>query len=78
MMMAERAAFGIQKKASVSPYKATMTTMPVNHPPAGVRTPDFAFSAVRENDPVAGYALNSEPNVFVTPMAMSSWLASIL
>lgn len=49
-----------------------MTTMAVMIPAAGVRTPDFDFSAERENDPVAGYAPNTEPTVFVTPMAMSS------
>ena len=34
--------------------------------------------AEREKEPVAGYAPKSVPIVFVTPMAMSSWLGSIL
>jgi hypothetical protein len=50
----------------------------VTTPAKGVRTPDFDFKAERENDPVAGYAWNKVPSVFVTPMAMSSWLGLIL
>ena len=34
--------------------------------------------AEREKEPVAGYALNTVPTVFVTPMAISSWLGFIL
>ena len=72
MMMADNPAFGIQKKAGVSPYNATMTTIAVKMPAAGVRTPDLDFSAEREKEPVAGYAPKSVPMVFVTPIAMSS------
>ena len=78
MMIAERPAVGIQKKAGVRPYRATSTTMAVMMPAAGVRTPDLDFSADREKDPVAGYAPNTVPTVFVTPIAMSSWLGLIL
>lgn len=55
-----------------------MTTMPVNMPAIGVRTPHFDFSADREKEPVAGYALKTEPIVFVTPMAINSWFGLIL
>jgi len=55
-----------------------MTTIAVTIPAKGVRTPDCDFKAERENDPVAGYAWNKVPRVFVTPMAMSSWLGLIL
>jgi hypothetical protein len=41
-------------------------------PPAGLRTPDLAFKAEREKEPVAGYAPKQEPTVFVTPIAISS------
>lgn len=78
MMTAESPAVGIQKKAGVKPYKATITTIAVIIPAAGVRTPDFDLSAERENEPVAGYAPKQEPIVFVTPIAMSSWLGLIL
>ena len=78
MIIADRAAVGIQKKAGVKPYRATMTTTPVNHPASGVRTPHLELSAERENDPVDGYALKNVPIVFVTPIAMSSWFGSIL
>ena len=78
MTTAESAALGIQKKAGVRPYRATSTTMAVMMPAAGVRTPDLDFSADREKDPVAGYAPNTVPTVFVTPIAMSSWLGLIL
>lgn len=54
MMTADKAAVGIQKKADVNPYSATITTMAVIIPAAGVRTPDLDFKAERENDPVAG------------------------
>ena len=54
MMTADRAADGIQKKAGVRPYNATMTTIALNKPLAGVLTPDFDCSADRENEPVAG------------------------
>jgi len=72
IMTAERPAIGIQKKASVKPYRATITTTAVTTPAAGVRTPHFDLSAERENDPVAGYAPKTEPTVLVTPMAISS------
>jgi len=78
MIMADKPAVGIQKKAEVRPYNATMTTIAVNTPAKGVRTPDFDLRAEREKDPVAGYAPKQEPTVFVTPMAISSWLGSIL
>lgn len=52
----------------------TALTIPDN----GVRTPLFDCRALRENEPVAGYALKTEPMVFVTPIAISSWLGSIL
>lgn len=78
MMTAERPAFGIQKKADVRPYSAVITTMAVKTPAAGVRTPDLDFNAEREKEPVAGYAPKHEPTVFVTPMAISSWLGLIL
>ena len=55
-----------------------MTTIPVNTPAIGVRTPHLDLSAEREKEPVAGYALKSELNMFVTPIAMSSWFGSIL
>ena len=55
-----------------------MTTMAVKIPASGVRTPDFDFNADREKEPVAGYALKTVPTVFVTPIAMSSWLGLIL
>jgi hypothetical protein len=54
MMIADKAAVGIQKNADVRPYKATMTTMAVYIPAKGVRTPDLDLSAEREKDPVAG------------------------
>lgn len=78
MMTADRPAVGIQKKAGVRPYKATMTTTEVRMPAAGVRTPDFDFRADREKEPVAGYAAKQVPTRLVTPMAMSSWLGLIL
>jgi len=77
-MTADRPAVGIQKKAAVNPYSATITTMAVMIPAAGVRTPDLDFKAVRENDPVAGYAPRNEPTTLVTPMAINSWLGLIL
>jgi len=49
----------------------------VTTPAKGVLTPDLDFKAVRENDPVAGYAPKQEPTVFVTPIAISSWLGLI-
>lgn len=55
-----------------------MTTTPVKIPAIGVRTPLFDFKAERENDPVAGYALNTDPIVFVTPIAINSWFGLIL
>jgi len=69
---------GSKKKASVNPYKATITPTAVNNPARGVLTPDLDLRADLENEPVAGYAENTEPTVFVTPMAMSSWLGSIV
>ena len=78
MTTADKPALGIQKKAGVRPYRATMTTMAVRMPAAGVRTPDFDFNAERENEPVAGYAPKTVPIVLVTPMAMSSWFGLIL
>ena len=77
-MIADKPAVGIQKKAGVKPYNATMTTTAVNQPASGVRTPHFELSADRENEPVDGYALKNVPIVFVTPIAISSWLGSIL
>lgn len=55
-----------------------MTTIPTRNPARGVRTPALDLMAVRENEPVAGYALKRVPIVLVTPIAMSSWLGSIL
>jgi hypothetical protein len=55
-----------------------MTTMAVIIPAAGVRTPDLDFKAEREKEPVAGYAPKQDPIVFVTPIAISSWLGLIL
>jgi len=72
MMIAERPAVGIQKKAEVKPYRATITTTAVTTPARGVRTPDLDLRAERENDPVAGYAPKAEPIVLVTPMAINS------
>jgi hypothetical protein len=72
MMTADRPALGIQKKASVNPYSATMTTTAVTIPAAGVLTPHLDFNADLENEPVAGYAPKTAPTVFVTPIAISS------
>lgn len=72
MITADIPAVGIQVKAGVRPYNATMTTIAVNIPARGVRTPDLDLRAVRENEPVAGYAPNTVPIVLVTPIAMSS------
>lgn len=41
-------------------------------PASGVRTPALLLMAVREKEPVAGYAPKKGPIKFVTPMAMSS------
>ena len=78
MMIADRPALGIQKKAGVRPYNATITTIAVRIPAAGVRTPDFDLRAEREKEPVAGYAPKTVPTVFVTPMAINSWFGLIL
>ncbi len=51
MITADRPAVGIQKNALVKPYRATMTTMAVMMPAAGVRTPDFDLSAERGERP---------------------------
>jgi hypothetical protein len=53
MITADSPAVGIQKKAGVKPYRATITTIAVKMPARGVRTPDFALRADRENEPVA-------------------------
>lgn len=47
--------------------------MAVITPAKGVRTPAFDLIAVRENDPVAGYAPRKGPRMFVVPMATNSW-----
>ena len=65
-------AVGIQVKAGVKPYNATITMIAVNIPARGVRTPDFNLRAERENDPVTGYALNTILMVLLMPMAMNS------
>ena len=54
IMTAEMPAVGIHWKAGVRPYRETMTMMPLRIPAAGVRTPDLALRADRENEPVAG------------------------
>ena len=41
-------------------------------PAKGVRTPAFDLIAVRENDPVAGYAPKKGPKMLVNPIAISS------
>lgn len=64
--------------AGVKPYRATITIIALMIPDNGVRTPLFDCRALREKEPVAGYALKTDPIVFVTPIAMSSWLGSIL
>ena len=47
-------------------------------PASGVRTPAFALMAVREKDPVAGYAPKNGPSRFETPMATISWDGSMV
>jgi hypothetical protein len=54
-------------------YIASRTTTAETRPPSGVRTPASDLMAVREKEPVAGYALKKGPKMFVNPMAMSSW-----
>lgn len=78
IIIADSPAVGIQKNAGVRPYSATITTIPVNHPASGVRTPHLELSADREKEPVEGYALKNVPTVLVTPIAISSWFGSIL
>ena len=51
---------------------ARSTTMAVMTPANGVRTPAFDLMAVREKEPVAGYAPRKGPSKFVTPMATIS------
>lgn len=51
---------------------ARRTIIPVMTPANGVRTPAFDLIAVREKDPVAGYAPKNGPKMLVIPMAMSS------
>ncbi len=46
--------------------------MPVKIPESGVRTPDLDLIAVRENEPVAGYAPKKDPSAFATPIAINS------
>ena len=60
---------GIQVKAGMRPY--TITTTALNIPAGGVCLPDLDLRAEQENDPVAGYALNTVPMVLLMPMAMS-------
>ncbi len=47
-------------------------------PAKGVRTPAFDLIAVRENEPVAGYAPRNGPSRFVTPIATISCDGSIV
>jgi hypothetical protein len=51
------------------------TKMPVNKEANGVLTPDTDFMAVREKEPVEGYAPTKEPMRFENPMAIISWLS---
>lgn len=41
-----------------------------------VLTPEAEFTAVREKEPVTGYAEKKEEKRLHAPMAISSWLAS--
>lgn len=52
--------------------------MAVITPAMGVRTPAFDLIAVRENDPVAGYAPRKGPRILVTPIATNSWEGLIM
>ncbi len=47
--------------------------MAVITPAKGVRTPAFDLIAVREKEPVAGYAPRNGPKRLVTPIATISW-----
>ncbi len=51
---------------------ANITTKAVITPANGVRTPALDLMAVRENDPVDGYAPRKGPSRLVTPMPIIS------
>jgi hypothetical protein len=51
---------------------AKSTTMAVMTPANGVRTPALDLMAVREKEPVAGYAPKNGAKMLVIPMAISS------
>lgn len=72
IMTAARDAWGMYQKTAVKAYIASSTTIAVMTPANGVRTPDFALIAVREKDPVAGYAPRKGPKRLLTPIATSS------
>lgn len=77
-LVVEKIDANLQKNALVNAYSAMITRMPTKTPARGVRTPDFDLTAVREKEPVDGYALKNEPTQLVTPIATSSWLGLIL
>ena len=52
--------------------------MAVMTPPSGVRTPALDLIAVREKEPVAGYAPKNGPKRLVTPIATISCEGSIV
>jgi len=51
---------------------ARSTTIAVMTPASGVRTPAFDLMAVREKEPVEGYAPRKGPKMFVRPIATIS------
>ena len=78
MITADKDDLGMKKNNAGSAYMARRTTTAVITPARGVRTPHFALIAVRENEPVAGYAPKNGPSRFDMPMAMNSCDGSIV
>ncbi|KAJ5940300.1 hypothetical protein N7516_000468 [Penicillium verrucosum] len=78
MTMADKDDLGMKKNNAGSAYIARGTKTAVITLARGVRTPHFALIAVRDNEPVAGYAPKNRPSRFEMSMAMNSYDGSIV
>lgn len=76
MMTAASVALGMKAQAGMRTTRARMTMRPVKTPPAVVFTPLALLTAVREKEPVVGYAWKKLAAKLHNPSAIISWLAS--
>mmetsp|Transcript_3913 Transcript_3913/g.12223 ORF Transcript_3913/g.12223 Transcript_3913/m.12223 type:complete len:345 (+) Transcript_3913:546-1580(+) len=77
IIMDPREALEMYCMIGVKNWMEMSTIDPVTRPAAGVATPVAELTAVRENEPVTGYACTKKLTMLLQPIATNSWVVLI-